>query len=88
MVADREVLVVERLDSAPHGLERVATIRGLGVAMQVATDVAQGNEVRQLAARGSRDLAAILAKLGLDVGQLERSIDVPARLARRGACAP
>ena len=37
---------------------------------------ASGDQLRQLALDGSLDLAAVLAELGLDVGQADRLIDL------------
>ena len=57
------------------------------MAVQVAADVAELDQLRQLAVGGRGDLAVALAQLGLDVGEAEALVDlglgrVPRDLAR------
>src|SRR2546421_113273 len=62
--------------SSPHLVDRVVPVRGHGVAVQIAADVSQLDQSRQAPRARRLELAAVLAELGLDVGQAEELIDL------------
>ena len=77
VVGDREVGVAALAGSLGHLLERVAPVGEGRVAVEVAADVADLDQLGQLALlRGGLELAAALAQLGLDVGEAEPLVDL------------
>ena len=76
VVGDRDVLVAALAGRLGHLLDRVAAVRGDRVHVQVAADVAELDQLRQLALAGGRQLAAVLAQLGRDVLHPEPLVDL------------
>ena len=76
VVGDREVGVAALARRLGHLLERVAPVGERRVAVQVAADVADLDQLRQLAVGRRGDLAVALAQLGLDVGEAEPLVDL------------
>ena len=68
--------------SLGHDLDRVDAVRPVGMAVQVAAQVAQGDEGREPSGEGRLDLAAVLAQLGLDEGQAEEGVRLCLRAER------
>ena len=81
VVGDRHVGVAALASRRRHLLQRVAAVGEGGVGVQVAADVAEGDQVGQLAFARRLQLAAPLAQLRLDVGVAERRVDVLLALA-------
>src|SRR5689334_20883005 len=75
MVGDREVRVAPGPGGLGHLLERVVPVGEGGVGVEVAADVAELDQLRQLALAGSAELSATLAELRLDVGVAEPLVD-------------
>ena len=71
VVGDREVGVAAGPRGLRHLLERVVAVGDRRVAVEVAPDVLQRDQLRQRARRRGCDLAVGLAQLGLDVGEAE-----------------
>ena len=76
VVGHRQVGVAALARRLGHLLERVAPVRERRVAVQVAAQVADLDQLRQLAGRRRGDLAAALAQLGLDVVEPEPRVDL------------
>src|SRR5437764_1342572 len=77
-------IVAARAGGLRHLLDAVAPVRGGGVAVQVAHEVLDGDEVGERAARSGLQLAAALAQLGRDPGHAEPGVDLLlGRAARR-----
>ena len=77
VVGDRVVLVAARHRALEHLLERALAVgRPVRVRVQVAADVAQLDELRQLAAPRRLQLARVLAQLGRDRLVAEELVDV------------
>ena len=75
VVGDREVGVAALPRGLRHLLERVAAVRERRVAVEVAADVVDGDQLGELAGVAGLDLAPALAQLGLDVGEAEQLVD-------------
>ena len=84
VVGDRQVLVAARPRRLRHLRDRGSPVGGDRVAVQVAADVRQLDQGRRLRV----ELAAVLAQLGLDVGEAEQLVHLglgralPRRAAR------
>ena len=76
VVAEREVLVAERLRGERHLLDRRLPVRPGRVAVQVAAQVGALDELRQLALARRVELAAVLAQLGRDVRVAEVRVEL------------
>ena len=76
VVGDRQVLVSALARGQRHLLDRVVTVGGHRVAVQVAADVLQLDQPRQRPVAGGLQLAAVLAQLRLDVGEAEALVDL------------
>ena len=76
VVGDRQVGVAARLRRLGHLGERVAPVGERRVAVQVAAQVGELDQLRELALGGRGDLAVALAQLGLDVGEAEALVDL------------
>ncbi len=74
VVGDGEVVVAPFAGRGPHLLDRVVTVGGVGVAVEVAADVLQRDELRQRAVPSRLQLAPVLAQLGLDVGETHEPV--------------
>ena len=81
VVGDRHVGVAALAAGLGHLLERVATVGEGRVGVQVAADVVELDQVRQLAFARRLQLAAALAQLRLDVGVAEALVDLGLALA-------
>src|SRR5207245_6227448 len=81
VVGQRHVLVAPGFCSLGHVLQRVGTVRPVGVRVQVTLDVAELDQLRQRASLGSLDLALVLAKLGWNPRQLEPFVDADLALS-------
>ena len=75
MVGDRDVLMAKTMRRRCHRLEVVLTVRGGGVHVQIAAQIADSDEHRQRASDGRLDFPAMLAQLGLDPRHAQRLID-------------
>ena len=83
VVGDGVVLVAARDRGAHHLLERVLAVgRPVRVRVQVAAEVAQLDELRQLAVARRLELAAVLAQLRRDEVVAEERGTAPPRCAR------
>jgi hypothetical protein len=82
MVGHRHVVVPQRFGGVHHDIDRVAPVAPIGVHVQIATHVADGQQHRQGTGKRRVDLAVALAQLGSDVGEVESGVDV--RLLRKG----
>ncbi len=69
VIGDGEVLVAARPRRLGHGADGVVAVAGPGMAVQVATDIAQLHQSRQRSLLGGFHLAAILPELGRDPRQ-------------------
>ena len=76
VVGDRDVLVAALARRLGHLLDRGVAVGGGGVHVQVAADVAQLDQLRQLALAGCGQLAAVLAQLGRDPLHAEPLVDL------------
>ena len=76
VVGDRQVGVAALAAGLGHLLERVAAVGERGVGVQVAADVVERDQLRQLALARRLQLAAALAQLRLDVGVAEALVDL------------
>ena len=75
VVGDRQVGVAAVAGGLGHLLERVAAVGEGRVGVQVAADVVDRDQLRQLAVAGRLQLAPPLAQLRLDVGVAEALVD-------------
>ena len=82
VVGDRQVGVAAVAAGLGHLLERVAAVGEGGVGVEVAADVADLDQLRQLALARRLQLAAALAQLRLDVGVAEALVDLAPRSRR------
>ena len=87
VVGDRHVGVAAVAAGLGHLLERVAAVRERRVGVEVAADVADRDEVGELALAGGLQLAAALAQLRLDVGVAEPLVDPLLAVAELGLAA-
>ena len=69
-----------------HALDRVVTVRPIGMGVAVALQIRPRDEPGQRAGQGRLDLAAILAQLGLDEGQAQEVVDLGLGREGRRAC--
>ena len=76
VVGDGQVFIAPRLGGLGHLLQGVAAVGGLGVGVEVAPDVRQGDELREPALLGRGDFAPILPQLRLDEGQVHHGEDL------------
>jgi hypothetical protein len=76
VVGDREIRVAERLRGPRHLGERALAVRGLRVHVEVAADVAEGEELWQPPFARGLDLAPVLPQLRLDIGKTRRPEDL------------
>ena len=74
MIADCEILVAELLRRQGHLLDRVASVTGGAVYVEVAADVRHRDELREV--RVGLELVAILAQLRRYPGQVKLLVDV------------
>ena len=81
VVGDRHVGVAALAAGLGHLLQRVAAVGEGGVGVQVALDVGELDQLRQLAFARRLQLAAALAQLRLDVGVAEALVDLLLALA-------
>ena len=65
-----------------HDPDRVDAVAPVGVRVEVALEVAERHRRRQPAVEGGRDLAAVLAQLGQDLGEAQEAVH--ARLVGEG----
>src|SRR5439155_17354578 len=66
VIGDGEIVVATGLRRKHHPLERVASVRPGRVRMQIALDVTELDELRQLALARSLELTCVLPQLGRD----------------------
>ena len=75
VVGDGDVLMAEAVRRGGHRLEVVPAVGGGRVHVQVAAQIADGDERGQRAGDRRLDFAAMLAQLGLDPRHAERLVD-------------
>ena len=83
VVGDREVLVAAFAGGLAHLGDRRPAVGSLGVAVQVAADVAQLHQRRERAGDRRLDLTAVLAQLRLDVGEAQTRVELLLARAQR-----
>ncbi len=83
VVGHGDVLQPSLLGRLGHLLDRGHAVGPGAVGVQVAADVAQLDQLGELAGRGPLELAAGLAQLGREPGQVQRRVDFLLRLRRR-----
>ena len=71
MIGDRDVLVAELARALGHLADAALAVAGRRVHVEVAAQVFTGDQTRQAAPIGGRELAPALAQLGRDPGQPE-----------------
>src|SRR4029077_18213467 len=76
MVGQGDVAVAKVAGGGAHFLDGVFAVGGVGMHLEVATNVGEGEELGEMAGFGGFDLAGILAQLGLDIGKLELGVNV------------
>ena len=81
VVGDGDVLQPALLGGGGHLLDRGRAVGPRAVHVQVAADVAQLDQLGQLAGVGPIELAPGLAQLGRETGQVQRAVDLLFRAA-------
>jgi hypothetical protein len=76
VVRHDDVLVAPRLRRRHELVERVPTIRPVGVRVQIAAQIGRGHEARETASTDRFHLAVVLAQLGREPRQADRRVDV------------
>ena len=76
MVGDGDVLVAEFARRFSHLLDRVLSVAGRAVHLEVALHILQGHQMRQLVAFSGGDFPGVFAQLGRDEIQLQLRIDL------------
>ena len=76
VVGDRGVAIAPAQRLLGQLLDGEIAVAGVGVAMEIAADVAQLDQLGQLALFGGLDLAAVLAQLGRDPRHAEALVDL------------
>src|SRR5258706_5237201 len=71
VVGERDVRVAERARTFCHGFDGGGAVGPVGVHVEVAPNVRQAQESRQLIALGERDLAAVLAQFRQNKSEAE-----------------
>ena len=82
VVAHADVLVAQRLGPGDHHLEGVVAVGPVRVHVEIAADVVERHEIREVPLEGRLDLAPVLPDLGRDPRQAHGLVDVLLLLAR------
>ena len=76
VVGQRHVFIAARLRPGCHALDADRAIGPVGMGVQIAANIGDGYQPRQLVCLGERDLAAILAQFRRDIGKAELLVDL------------
>src|SRR6516225_5302777 len=75
MVGNKDVAVAQPLGGSGHLFHTVAAVRSRGMHLQIAADIGEFHEPRQLALLGSFHLAQVLAQLGGNPSETQLDVD-------------
>ena len=81
MIGDRDVRVAELARGLDHLGQRRLAVAGVGMHLQVATDLLERHELGQLVRLRERDFTAVFAHLRWNPVEAERGVDVLLRPA-------